>query len=56
MVLGDILQNGEVDRSFLIPKEDLPKWEYLKGAKKEGRKAKNGFSYQYSEGSMSLSR
>ncbi|MEK6152882.1 DNA (cytosine-5-)-methyltransferase [Flavobacteriaceae bacterium 3-367] len=54
MVLGDILQNGEVDRNFLIPKEDLPKWEYLKGAKKEGRKAKNGFSYQYSEGSMTF--
>lgn len=51
-VLGDVLQNGEVVEDFFIPKEDLSKWEYLKGAKKETRTAKNGFTYQYSEGSM----
>ena len=52
MVLGDILQNGEVDVPFFIPSDDYPKWEYLKGAKKETRKAKNGFEYQYKEGGM----
>ncbi len=51
-VLGDILQNGEVDDTFFIPLEDYPKWEYLKGAKKETRTAKNGFEYQYTEGGM----
>ena len=51
-ILGDILQNGEVTDDFFIPSEDLPKWEYLKGAKKEVRTAKNGFEYNYSEGSM----
>ena len=50
--MGDILQNGEVTDDFFIPSEDLPKWEYLKGAKKEVRTAKNGFEYNYSEGSM----
>jgi len=30
----------------------LPKWEYLKGGKKEIRKTKEGFEYNYSEGSM----
>lgn len=52
MVLADILQNGAVTDDFFIPKEDFPKWEYLKGAKKEVRRAKSGFQYNYSEGGM----
>ena len=51
-VLGDILQNGKVDDTFFIPSDDYPKWEYLKGCKKETRTAKNGFEYQYKEGGM----
>lgn len=51
-VLGDVLQNGEVTDEFYIPSADFPKWKYLKGAKKEVRTAKNGFEYNYSEGSM----
>lgn len=51
-VLGDILQNGEVTEDFFIDEEDLPKWSYLKGAKKEVRKTTAGFEYNYSEGSM----
>ncbi len=51
-VLGDILQNGEVTEDFFIQKADISKWEYLKGGKKETRTARNGFTYQYSEGSM----
>jgi len=30
----------------------LPKWEYLKSSKKEIRRTKAGFEYNYSEGSM----
>jgi DNA (cytosine-5)-methyltransferase 1 len=51
-VLGDILQNGEVSSEFFIDENDKPKWEYLKGAKKEKRKTKNGFEYNYTEGGM----
>ena len=51
-VLGDILEKEEVAEEFYIHTEDIPKWEYLKGAKKEVRTAKNGFEYNYSEGSM----
>jgi DNA (cytosine-5)-methyltransferase 1 len=51
-LLGDVLQNGKVTEEFFIPSKDLPKWEYLKGGKKEIRTAKNGFQYNYSEGSM----
>ncbi|MEE3999082.1 DNA (cytosine-5-)-methyltransferase [Tenacibaculum sp. FZY0031] len=51
-VLGDILQNGEVTSEFFINENDKPKWEYLKGAKKEKRTTKDGFEYNYSEGGM----
>lgn len=51
-VLGSILQNGEVTPEFFINEDDKPKWEYLKGAKKEKRKTKEGFEYNYSEGGM----
>jgi DNA (cytosine-5)-methyltransferase 1 len=52
VVLGDVLQNGEASHEFFIDKADEEKWSYLKGAKKEVRKAKNGFKYNYSEGRM----
>jgi DNA (cytosine-5)-methyltransferase 1 len=52
MVLGDILQKDAVPREYYIDEQDVAKWEYLKGAKKEVRTAKNGFSYNYSEGAM----
>ena len=50
--LASVLQNGEVTNEFFIPKEDMPKWKYLKGGKKETRTTKEGFQYHYSEGSM----
>lgn len=51
-VLGNILQNGEVTDEFFIDNNDLDKWQYLKGSKKEIRKTKDGFEYNYAEGSM----
>lgn len=51
-VLADVLENGSADELLFIPQDDLPKWEYLKGAKKEIRRTKAGFEYNYSEGSM----
>ncbi|MFX0556074.1 DNA (cytosine-5-)-methyltransferase [Maribacter sp. CXY002] len=51
-VLGDILQSETVSDDFLIPNKDIEKWTYLKGAKKEIRTSKNGFTYNYSEGGM----
>ncbi|MGW9684545.1 DNA (cytosine-5-)-methyltransferase [Flagellimonas sp. 2504JD1-5] len=50
-VLSDILEDTSMPE-FYIPEADIPKWEYLKGAKKEIRKTKDGFAYNYSEGSM----
>lgn len=55
-LLSDIIVKGD-DRRFLsedfyISDSDLPKWEYLKGAKHEERKTKNGDVFYYNEGSM----
>ncbi len=52
ILLRDILQNGEVTDDFFIDENDLKKWKYLKGAKKEVRSTKEGFKYNYSEGGM----
>ena len=51
-ILKDIIQNGEVTEEFYINEQDLDKWFYLKGAKKEMRKNAKGFEYNYSEGGM----
>jgi DNA (cytosine-5)-methyltransferase 1 len=50
--LKDIIQNGDVADEFYIKGEELNKWIYLKGPKKEMRKNAQGFEYNYSEGGM----
>ncbi len=52
VVLGDILQNGEVTDDFFIDENDKEKWLYLKGSKTIERISSEGHSYNYSEGSM----
>ena len=49
VTLGDILER-DVPEKYYIPESDLPKWEYMKGPKKEKRVSRNGFTYNYSEG------
>ncbi len=51
-ILKDLIQNGEVTKEFFIDKNDLDKWKYLKGPKKEMRINSQGFEYNYSEGGM----
>ncbi len=55
-LLGDILQpEHEVPATYRIPRADLKRWRYLKGAKREERKAsRNGYTYHYSEGAMAF--
>jgi DNA (cytosine-5)-methyltransferase 1 len=52
LFLKDLILNGEVTDEFYIDENDLDKWRYLKGAKKELRKNAKGFEYNYSEGGM----
>lgn len=51
-ILKDLIQNGEVTEDFYISNEELDKWKYLKGPKKEMRKNADGYEYNYSEGGM----
>lgn len=55
-VLADVLVDGSrVPGEFFIDPESTARWEYLKGSKREERiDKKTGFTYTYSEGSMSF--
>ncbi len=54
-MLGDILVEEDfVPEEFFISEEDLPRWQYEKGAKKINRVSKEGFEYVFSEGGMAF--
>ncbi len=52
IVLGDVLEKGEINADFYINESDLERWRYLKGGKKETRRSAEGYEYSYSEGGM----
>lgn len=53
--LGDNLVDEDfVPEEFFISEEDLPKWQYEKGAKRINRISKEGFEYVFSEGGMAF--
>ena len=51
---GNLVDEALVPEEYFISEEELPKWEYEKGAKKITRVSKNGFEYLYSEGRMAF--
>ena len=53
ITLGKILQTT-VDVKFYITNEKMPKWTYLKGAKKIPRKSADGHEYTFSEGPIAF--
>lgn len=53
VLLKSVLEE-DVDKKYYISKENLKKWQYLKGAKKIPRIASNGHKYIYSEGPVSF--
>ncbi|HJJ92593.1 MAG TPA: DNA (cytosine-5-)-methyltransferase [Methanocorpusculum sp.] len=53
ILLGDILQHN-ADEMFYITNEKMPKWIYLKGAKKIPRRSANGHEYIFSEGPIAF--
>jgi DNA (cytosine-5)-methyltransferase 1 len=52
ITIGDILQEDAIPNEFFISKIDLPKWNYLKGAKREERTTAAGYTFTYSEGAV----
>ncbi len=54
-VLRDIVvPDEEVPDEYFISDEQLPKWEYYKGAKREERTTSTGYTYMYSEGPVAF--
>lgn len=51
---GNLVDEDLVPEDFFISEEELPKWEYEKGAKKIERVSKEGFKYTFSEGGMAF--
>jgi DNA (cytosine-5)-methyltransferase 1 len=56
--LEDVLvKPGKIDDEFIIKSSDMMRekgWIYLKGAKREPRKGKDGFTYEYKEGPITF--
>lgn len=57
-MLGDILAIGSdrdlITDDYYLSQDSIAKWEYLKGAKHEMRKTKDGFEFPYNEGGMAF--
>lgn len=53
ILLREILESN-VHEQYYITDEKLPKWEYMKGAKKIPRVAANGHEYVFSEGPVAF--
>ena len=51
---GNLVDENLVPEDFFITEEELPKWEYEKGAKKIERVSKEGYQYTFSEGGMAF--
>ena len=51
---GNLIDENLVPVEFFISDEDLPKWQYEKGAKKIERVSKEGYKYIFSEGGMTF--
>lgn len=50
--LKDILETGPVGEYYFLRTEDMPRWIYAKGAKREKRQRRDGSQYYFSEGSV----
>ena len=53
IALGQILQD-DVDKRYFIDPNDLPKWQYLKGAKAEYRTSSGSRKYLFTEGKVAF--
>lgn len=51
--LADIVESNGVDKKYFLG-NDLVKWQYMKGAKRIERTAKNGHTYTFSEGPIAF--
>lgn len=52
--LRAILETGSVAERFFLREEDMPRWRYAKGAKREPRCRRDGSTYYFSEGAVAF--
>lgn len=52
--LRAILETGPIDEHFFLREEDMPRWIYAKGAKREPRRRRDGSTYYFSEGAVAF--
>lgn len=53
--LGEVLlPDADVPKEFFISRNQLDRWTYLKGSKKELRNGTDGFTYYYNEGPVAF--
>lgn len=50
--LGSIVHSEIVDEQYFLREQDMERWSYLKGAKDEIRKHRDGSTYSFSEGAV----
>ncbi len=46
------LLESNVDEKYYLDQDSLEKWTYMKGSKREIRKSKSGYEYNYTEGAV----
>lgn len=51
---NNLVDEDFVPEEFFISNDELPKWQYEKGAKKINRVSKQGYEYVFSEGGMAF--
>lgn len=51
---GNLVDEQFVPADYFISDDELPKWQYEKGAKKINRVSKEGYEYVFSEGGMAF--
>ncbi len=55
MVLNDVLiDESDIPNEYFIPKSQVPQWKRLKGGKRETRRSKSGYEYEYTEGPVAF--
>lgn len=50
--LRSVLEEGTIPERYFLRPEDLPRWMYAKGAKREMRRRRDGTAYCFSEGAL----
>lgn len=54
VIPGGLVINADIEEKYFLKEDEIPKWEYMKGAKKIERTSGTGFSYTFSEGPIAF--